>query len=56
MRTKIFYTSVKLHLHDNVEMFCVLENLIIRTIGSLCMKPNRINEYKPDDIILNVLQ
>lgn len=56
MRTKIFYTSVKLHLHDNVEMFRVLENLIIKkTIGSLCMTPNKINVYKPDDIILNIL-
>lgn len=27
MRTKIFYTSVQLHLHENIEKFCVLEKL-----------------------------
>lgn len=57
MKTKIFYTSVKLHLHENVEKFRVLEKLIIKkTIGFLCMTPSKINVYKPDDIILNVLE
>ena len=48
----LLYTSAKLHLHDKVEKFNFLENLIVKKKKNykFTLLPNEIYIYKPQDI------